>query len=162
ELEGAARFAKYRGRGERQAPERLIGEKPLDLARILRLEQPILEHIRRLIEITIEKVIDDLDTELMKARDEKQHHRADHQPCPAWQRELPLDAVDLVMQDGRRYAECQAENGDAAQGDRHIDHALAPHRLEDEQAQHAIDEEEQPENVLGRREIAEGCLENGR
>src|SRR5262249_22224335 len=104
----------------------------------------------------------DLDTELMKARDEKQHHRADHQPCPAWQLELLLDAVDLVMQDERRYAECQAENGDAAQRDRHIDHALAPHRLEDEQAQHAIDEEEQPENVLGRREIAEGCLENGR
>ena len=65
-----------------------------------------------------------------------------------------LHVLDLVMQQQRGDAEGEAENGDAAERNRHAHHTLPPHRLEHEQAEDAVHEIEQPDDILRRREVA--------
>src|SRR4029079_15724728 len=80
----------------------------------------------------------------MQTADEIKRAGADDDPRPVRDGEMLLHVLDLVMQQERRDAQGEAENGDAAEWDRHAHHALPPHRLEHEQAEDAIHEVERP------------------
>ena len=99
---------------------------------------------------------------LMQAADQIKQAGPDHDPRPVRDGEMVLHVLDLVMQQERRDAQGQAENGDAAERDRHAHHALPPHSLEHEQAEDAIDEIKQADQVVRWREIAAARLEDRR
>ena len=89
----------------------------------------------------------------MQPADEEHGESPEREPGPARKIETALKPLDLLMQEQRGDAEGEAEQGHAAERDRHAHHALPPDRLEHEQAEDAVHEIEQPDHVLGRPEV---------
>ena len=137
-----------------------VGQDPVDLQGFLRLENRPGDAPLRMVEVAVEIAVGQMRGALMQTADEIKRTGADHDPRPVRDGEMLLHVLDLVMQQQRGDAESEAENGDAAERNRHAHHTLSPHRLEHEQAENAVHQIEQPSDILRRGEVAPACLED--
>ena len=115
-----------------------------------RLPKLRLYPVERPIEIAVHK----MDRRFVKTGDQKEERGSDPEPSPARQIEMFADAIGLVMEQQSGDAKDQAENGHATQWDCHAHHAWPADCLEDKEAQDPIDEVEEVDDILRRREIA--------
>ena len=92
----------------------------------------------------------------VQAREEINGGRAHDDPRPPRQVEIFLDDLDLAVQEEDGDAERETQDRHAAQGDHHVHDPRPAQRLEHEETQQAVDEVEQADDVLGRREVPSG------
>jgi hypothetical protein len=105
----------------------LLGQQPIDLQRVFRLEDCRCDGSFGLVEIAVEITVRQMRRALMQAADEIKRAGSDHDPRPVRYGEVLLD---LVMQQQRRDAQGEAEDGDTTERDRHAHHAFAADGLE--------------------------------
>ena len=110
-------------------------------------------------EFAVEQAVHELGRKLVSARDQVDETGSDHDPGPVGHVDVLVDRLDLLVEEEDRHAEQKAEGGRPAKRDPDVDHRLPPHRLDDEQAQDPVDEEERAGDFLRRLTFSEQVAE---